>query len=460
MSDAAPDGAPSDPTVPKRRGRVRKRHTVGKVVLASVLVLGLVTGLSMVFLYRHLNGNINVVDVTDQLTNRPAKVDVAGPQEPMNILVMGSDSRDCEGCNIDNLTGGGQRSDTTILFHLSADRKRAYGISIPRDLIVNRPDCKNKDGSTIPGGDGVMWNVAFSVGGPACTIQQVEQITGIPMDHYVVVDFEGFRGMVDAIGGVEVCIPEPIVDPAHNINIAAGTRKLKGDEALNYVRERYVVGNGSDIGRMKRQQAFIASMAHQVVTAGTLARPDHLVGFLNAATKSLTVDQGLGSLVKLASLGNQFKDIGLDNIQFITIPNIPDPSDPNRLVLKQPEARQVWDKITNDESLTKRLSEDVISAGHLPGSGSSSGSGGKGKGRRLRRGRPAGALRRGAVHVTEPSAQPSTETDWERRKRLAEVFGDVLPDTTRDERDDQPSARQESATDAWLREQVPPHHGG
>ncbi|MCW2774488.1 MAG: cell envelope-related transcriptional attenuator [Nocardioides sp.] len=375
MSDPAPDGAEPDASAPKRRGKVRKRHTIGKIVLATVLVMAMVTGLGTIWLYRHLNGNLNVVDVTGQLTNRPDKMEVEGPQEPLNVLVMGSDSRDCAGCNIDNLTGGGQRSDTTILFHLSADRERAYGISIPRDLIVNRPDCKDEDGSTIPGADGVMWNEAFSVGGPACTIQQVEQLTGIPMDHYVVVDFEGFKGMVDAIGGVEVCIPEPIVDPAHGINIEAGTRKIKGAEALNYVRERYVVGNGSDIGRMKRQQAFIASMAHQVVTAGTLARPDHLVGFLNAATKSLTVDDGLGSIVKLAKLGGQFQGIGLDNIQFITIPNIPDPSDPNRLVWKQPEAKNVWDKIAHDEPLTKKLSEDVISAGNVPGSSSSSGSG-------------------------------------------------------------------------------------
>jgi LCP family protein required for cell wall assembly len=376
MSDAAPEGAPPDTSAPKRRGKVRKRHTIGKVVLASVLVMAMATGLGTIWLYRHLNGNLNVVDLTDQLSNRPDKIEVEGPKDPLNVLVMGSDSRDCDGCNIDNLTGGGQRSDTTILLHLSADRQRAYGISIPRDLIVDRPDCKDEDGETIPGADHVMWNEAFSVGGPACTIQQVEQLTGIPMDHYVVVDFEGFRGMVDAIGGVEVCIPDPIVDPAHGINIEAGTRKIQGAEALNYVRERYVVGNGSDTGRMKRQQAFIASMAHQVVTAGTLARPDHLVGFLNAATKSLTVDNGLGSIVKLAKLGGEVQGIGLNNIQFITIPNIPDPADPNRLVWKQPEARSVWQKIARDEPLTKKLSEDVISAGNVPGSPSGSSSGG------------------------------------------------------------------------------------
>ncbi|ABL80309.1 MULTISPECIES: LCP family protein [unclassified Nocardioides] len=375
MSDAVPEHAQPDPGAPKRRGKARKRHTVGKVLLATTLVLVMATGLGTVWLYRHLNGNLSVLDPTAQLSNRPDKVKVEGPKEPLNILVMGSDSRDCAGCNIDNLTGGGQRSDTTILFHLSADRERAYGVSIPRDSMVDRPDCEAEDGKTIPGADNVMWNEAFALGGPACTIQQFEQLTGVRLDHFVVVNFEGFQGMVDAIGGVEVCIPEPIVDPAHGINIAAGTRKIKGKEALNYVRERYVVGNGSDIGRMKRQQAFIGSMAHQVVTAGTLARPDHLVGFLNAATQSLTVDPGLENVWKIAKLGVEFKGIGLDNIQFITIPNIPDPADPNRLVWQEPQADQVWQKLARDEPLTKKLSEGVISAGNLPGSGSTSDSG-------------------------------------------------------------------------------------
>jgi LCP family protein required for cell wall assembly len=371
MSDAELDGTPSEsgastPGGPKRRARPSKRHTVGKVLLATLVALALATGLSVVYLYRHLNGNLEVLDPTDQLSNRPTKL-VEGPKGPENILVMGSDSRDGAGNNIDGKAGSGQRSDTTILLHLSADRKRAYGVSIPRDLLVDRPECTSEDGDSIPGGSQQMWNAAFSLGGPACTIQQFEQLTGIRLDHFVVVDFEGFRGMVDAIGGVEMCIPEDIEDPAHGINIPAGTRKLKGYQALNYVRERYVVGDGSDVGRMKRQQAFIASMAHQVVTAGTLARPDRLIRFLDSATKSLTVDPGLQNLVKIAGLGGQVKGIGLDNIQFITIPIIPDPSDPNRLVWKQPEAGQVWDRLRKDQPLTKRLSSGVISAGNIPG---------------------------------------------------------------------------------------------
>jgi LCP family protein required for cell wall assembly len=296
---------------------------------------------------------------------------VEGPKDPLNILVMGSDARDCDGCNIDNLTGMGERSDTTILLHLSADRTRAYGVSIPRDSMVDRPTCQTEDGEDIPGGTHVMWNEAFSVGGPACTMRQFEQLSGIRLDHFVVVNFEGFKDMVDAIGGVEVCIPEDIVDPAHGINLPAGTRKLEGMQALNYVRERYVVGNGSDIGRMKRQQAFIASMAHQVVSAGTLANPIKVVKFLEAATKSLTLDEQIGSLKKIAQLGYEFRDIGLDKIQFLTIPNMVDPEDANHLVWT-PEAKQVWRKIANDEPLTRRLATDVITAGNVPGSGSSS----------------------------------------------------------------------------------------
>src|SRR6478735_3579702 len=371
MSDAALDGIPSEsgdatPGGPKRRAKPKRRHTVGKVLLATLVALAIATGLSVVYLYRHLNGNIQVLDPTDQLSDRPSKL-IEGPKGPLNILVMGSDSRDGAGNNIDGKAGIGERSDTTILLHLSADRQRAYGVSIPRDLLVDRPECTDADGNSIPGGSGQMWNAAYSLGGPACTIQQFEQLTDIRVDHFVVVDFEGFRGMVDAIGGVEMCIPEDIEDPAHGINIPAGTRKLKGYQALNYVRERYVVGDGSDVGRMKRQQAFIASMAHQVVTAGTLARPDRLIRFLDSATKSLTVDPGLKNLMKLAGLGGQLKDIGLDNIQFITIPIIPDPGDPNRLAWKQPEAGQVWQRLLKDQPLTKRLSSGVISAGNIPG---------------------------------------------------------------------------------------------
>jgi LCP family protein required for cell wall assembly len=356
-----------DDAAPKRRGETKKKHTIGRVLLATCVALALVTGLGVIYLYRHLNGNLTVLDIQKQLTDRPSKHGVSGPQEPLNILVMGSDDRDGAGNNIDGLTGAGQRSDTTILFHLSADRKRAYGISIPRDSLVTRPTCKDEKGDNIAGGTDVMWNEAFNIGGPACTVQQFEHLTHVFVDHFVVVDFAGFESMVDAIGGVPVCIPEPVVDPAHGINIPAGTREIEGREALNYVRARYTLGDGSVISRIKRQQAFVASMAHKVISAGTLARVDRLVRFLNAATKSLTTD--MDSVINIAKIGVGFKSIGLDKIKFITVPIEYDQREAyrGRVDWVQPQTDNLWKLIADDEPLPKRFLNGAITAAHAGG---------------------------------------------------------------------------------------------
>jgi LCP family protein required for cell wall assembly len=367
-NSTADDGAHG----PKRRGRARRTSTVGRVVLISTLALALVTGLGVVYFYRHLNGNLTVLDTDSQLSNRPDKARAEGPQEPLNILVMGSDDRDASGNNIDNQElGSNDRSDTTILMHLSADRERAYGVSIPRDSIIDRPGCKDEDGKQVPGATDVMWNEAFALGGPGCTQQQFEQLTGVFIDHIVVVDFAGFEDMVDAIDGVPVCIPEDIVDPAHGINIPAGTREIEGREALNYVRARYTLGDGSDISRIKRQQAFIAAMAKKVISKDTLARVDRLVGFLNAATQSLTVDEDLENVVKIAKIGVSFQDIGLDKIQFLTVPNayFPEESDFWGRVYWKDSATRLWEQIANDEPLSKSFTGDAISAGSVPGQG-------------------------------------------------------------------------------------------
>lgn len=363
----------------KRRGRTRRTHTVAKVLLSSMLVLGLVTGLGVTFLYRHLNGNLNVQDLDAQLgDDRPEEVEVEGPKKPMNILVMGSDTREGEGNKIDGEAAGPGLSDTTIMIHLSADRQRAYGISIPRDSLVDRPDCIDDEGNTIPGATGAMWNAAFAVGGPACTIRQFEQLTDIRINNYVVVDFNGFRAMVDAIGGVEVCVPQDIDDREHGIVIQAGTREITGKEALAYVRVRHVEGtDGSDLGRIKRQQAFIAAMANKVMSGSILARPDHLIGFLDAATDSLTTD--IENIGRMARIGYEFKDTGLNRIQFITVPWQYAPSDPNR-VEWLPEAEELWEKVRKDAPLGKLRDGAITAADDVTGSGGGQSEGPDGSG--------------------------------------------------------------------------------
>lgn len=410
----------ADPAEPGRSGkhgtRRKTRHTVLHVLGTITVTIALVVGLGAAYLYRDLNSGFHVSNNQDVLTDRPAAVKVQGPGEPINILVMGSDSRDGAN-NIDGGLSRGERSDTTILLHLSADRKRAYGISIPRDSIVDRPECPaSTDFPALPPASYVLWNEAFAYGGSACTMQQFEQLTHIRLDHHVVVDFDGFKNMVDAIGGVRMCIPEDMVDDTYtHTTIKAGkNRLLDGEETRTYVRMRHItnpsgemIGDGSDISRTRRQQAFMGAMVNQAMSAGVLANPIRLRNFLKAVIDSVTVDTGLGDIANLADLALQFKDIGQDDIQFLTIPNYYPPEDPNRVAWLEPEADQIWNAIRNDRPIPERLLTGVIKADGAATGGTS--------------GTPSGRASSGASPSPGPTvdnALPATQYDDPARNGL------------------------------------------
>lgn len=308
--------------------------------------------------YKHFEGNIDTEEFIPG--DRPTE-EVKGP---INVLVMGSDTR--EGANGKGIGGDTPGlSDTTILLHLSANRKFAYGVSLPRDAMVERPSCPRKNGNGTDPGGLTQFNAAYAIGGPACTVKTVEKLTGIRINHFVVVDFVGFKSMVNAINGVTVCVPEEVNDTIGHIQLPAGTYKVTGQQALDYVRVRHDLGaETGDIGRMKRQQTFISAMIKKVVSAGTLANPVRLLKFLDAATNSLTTDPGFANLQQLASLGKSLQHIGLDNIKFITVPWEPWTEDANRVQWK-PEASQLWRLIRRDRQLTAQFGADAVT----PGSG-------------------------------------------------------------------------------------------
>ena len=323
------------------------RRVVLRVIATTLVVLALVTASTVILAYRHLDKQIPEGRKIHHKVKR-----IGGPE--LNILVMGSDSRDGAGNDIDGKTGIGRRSDTTILVHVSADRKTVYGVSLPRDALVTRPDCEGEDGEVVPGGDLQIFNDAFSVGGETCTVAQVEALTGIYVDHYVSVDFNGFKDMVDAVDGVTVCIPEAVDDSEHDIHFDAGTQDLKGQQALNYVRERSQLSPNADIGRMKRQQAFVASMINKVISAETLTKPYRVFKFIEAATRSIVTDPELASLHKMSVMARQLRETRLDDIEFITVPFMEYPPNHNRLIWA-PEADELWKRILADKPLDKRL---------------------------------------------------------------------------------------------------------
>lgn len=344
----------------------RHRRTVLKIILTTQLVLALLTGIAVYVGYNRLDGNIEAGDAIAHMAGE--KPESSGPLEPLNILVMGSDSRDGDGNDIDGLSGGGERSDTTILVHVSANREEAYGISIPRDALVDRPDCI-VDAEKIPGAEDTMFNTAFSVGGQLCTVQTVEAITDIYIDHFITLDFNGFKDMVDAVDGVEVCIPEEVNDPERQIFLDAGTQVLQGDEALDYVRERYRLSATGDIGRMRRQQAFLASMINKVLSAQTLSQPTKVYSFLEAVTSSIKVDEDIDSIPALANLGSQFQNTGLSKIRFVTVPVVDSTTQPGRLEITD-AAKDLWRRIRNDLPLGPNFGDQSISADDSVGTAS------------------------------------------------------------------------------------------
>jgi LCP family protein required for cell wall assembly len=352
-----------------RRHAPRARHAAPRAAWRRVLtalgvtvLLVLAAGSVTAFVaYQRLNGNITKIDITGKLNEKDRPKKLAEPKA-QNILVMGSDKR--KGKNALNVEG--QRSDTTILVHLAADRQSATAVSIPRDTMVPIPECTRDDGTTVAAQPAAMFNSAFSEGGPACTIKTVEELSKIRIDHFVVVDFTGFKDMVDALGGVKVCLPYAVNDPQSHLDLSAGTHTVKGKQALAYVRTRHGLGNGSDLSRIDRQQAFIGSMVSKIKDKGLLLRPDRLYNFLAAATNSLTTDPDLGNLKTMAGLARDLKGLPTKDVTFLTIPNEPWTQDPNRVQLK-PSAESVWRSLRFDQPLPGKGPKPTASASATPG---------------------------------------------------------------------------------------------
>ena len=333
---------------PHRHPLLRRTALVFGVVIAVLLVGG---GVAAFVIYQKLDGNITELDVLNSSvlgTDRPTKVAQSEQaQEPLNILVMGSDTRQGQGGGFgaaDSITGA--RSDTTLLVHLPADRQTATVISIPRDTVVDIPECKTDTG-TYPAHTS-RFNEAFSIGGPGCTIKTVESLTDVYIDHFAVVDFRGFQGMVDALGGVDVCLNEAVYDQKSKLDLPAGVSTVKGEQALAFVRARYI-GNGSDISRIDRQQAFMSSVIEKARSAGTLLNPVKLVPFLDAATKSVTTDPELANLNALRKLAEQVRGIPPKDITFVTTPWVVNPADPNTVLWDTARTDPLWEAIRNDD---------------------------------------------------------------------------------------------------------------
>ncbi|MEE4422350.1 LCP family protein [Streptomyces bugieae] len=348
----------------RRKGPTRRRRalTITLCALVSVVLLG---GAGLGYVYFKLNGNLKGVDINAALGHdRPKNVDDGS----MDILVMGSDSR--AGKNGEyGKDEGGARSDTAMVVHVFKGHKKASVVSIPRDTLISRPDCTTKDGKNVPGEQRAMFNTAFEVGGPACAVKTVESISGIRMDHFIEVDFTGFKRLIDALGGVDITTTKAIDDRNSHLHLRPGHHTLDGEQSLGLVRTRHGVpgGDGSDLGRIQLQQTFLKALMNQVKNVGVLTNPTKLYDVADTATKAITTDTDLNSVSELTGLAKSLGSIGSENIDMVTLPVTYDTANPDRVVPLTRQGKKVWDALRNDRDIPKSAIKG--SAGDQGGTG-------------------------------------------------------------------------------------------
>ncbi|TYB46582.1 LCP family protein [Actinomadura chibensis] len=346
-------GADTEAADAPEKGRRRSRRVLRWTALGAAVVL-LAGGAGAAWLYHDLMGGIEKKNVDDQLgADRPKKLN-----KSLNILLIGSDTREGDNARYGAAAGmSGARSDTAIILHLSPNRDQAVGISFPRDSMVKIPQCRKEKGGTVPAQFGML-NAAFAYAGPTCTWKTLESLTGIHIDHFVQVDFSGFKRMVDALGGVQICVDKPVNDPRAELYLKAGKQTVKGEQALGYVRARYSLGNGSDLERIERQQKFMAAVVDKATSGSVLSDPAKTYKFLKAATKSVTTDDDL-DLSAMRKLADGLKGMSAGQVRFVTVPVERYAPDPNRVQWNQELAKPLFEAVKHDNDLPAEPAKPV-----------------------------------------------------------------------------------------------------
>ncbi|MFZ4894890.1 LCP family protein [Plantibacter sp. Mn2098] len=339
-----------------RRSRVTKRTRRRRIVwwtagsLAVVLIAVIAFAATTYF---RVVGNIS-----ENVVARPGSTSTSqAPTIPnwdgaVNLLIMGSDTRTGQTTgDYGQADESGARSDVMMVLHVSADHKNATLISIPRDTMMAIPQCTKADGTVVDAQSVAQINGALD-NGPFCSLDAIKAFTGLDIDHFIVVDFDAVIGMTDAIGGVDVCVAEDVDDPYSGLQLTAGEHTIQGAQALAFLRTRHGFGDGSDLGRISAQQTFLSSLARKVKSAGTLTNPVALFNLADSATKSITVDEGLGNPAALVGLAGTLAGVDLNRMVLIQLPVEDYLPDPNRVQPIADQSAAIFAALKADQPLT------------------------------------------------------------------------------------------------------------
>lgn len=349
----------------ERSDRGASRLSTAQWVACAATALAIIVALAGYGWYQGLVGNLTTAQVdTDEWDDRPVNVEGV-----MNLLVLGTDARTGE--NADYGDAEGERADTMLIASIDVDSGAATLVNLPRDLVVDLPGCdSDEEHEGMPPQQGMV-SSAMTFGGVGCQWKVVEEITGVHLDHFIMMDFVGFKDMVDAIGGVEMCIPEPVDDPKAQLELDAGLQVLDGEESLGFVRSRYAQGDGSDLSRIDRQQEFMGAMLREVLSSDVMASPVTVTNFLSAVTDSITTDDDL-SVDTMTDLAISMREIDLDQVRFVTVPTEAHPENANRLAMSRPESSELFAAINAGADFTDEHGDEDTQGQHEDGSGDTS----------------------------------------------------------------------------------------
>lgn len=341
------------PVDPVARGRrfAKPKKRIWLRILAIFLSLAVVAGAIGAYSLFHLQQNISTEQLNSSVDEPVAEqpvVDAAA--DPMNILIMGTDTRkgNSQYGTEDDSSGFGS-SDVMILLHLSADLQHATALSLPRDLMAPIPSCKiSGTDSTSPALEYAQLNSALKEAGPGCTVAAIRKLTGLNIDHMMLADFNAVNELSNVIGGVDVCVTNPVDDPNSGLKLPAGVSQVQGAQALAFLRTRESFGDGGDIGRIRAQQSFMASLARKITKDSTLTDVPKLYSIADTITRNLTVDNGLASITEITKLANRLRNVKPENIELLTLPTEPWVQDPNRLQIDDDTAERIFTAIKAD----------------------------------------------------------------------------------------------------------------
>ncbi|WP_347107551.1 LCP family protein [Paenarthrobacter sp. S56] len=355
---AAPGAARhgGDPEGTPRHMNAPKGLPLWLKIVTGVVSVALVAAVAFAaFWFIRLQNNITKAPLSAGDTRDTGDAVVNDKTDRLQILILGSDTRDGKNSQYgtsEDSTGYGH-SDVMMLLDISADNKRVSVMSFPRDLLVDVPQCTDrKTNQTFPARSGVMINEAMAEAGIGCAVDTINKLTGLKVDHFMMADFNAVKELSKAVGGVDVCVSDPVFDPDSGLRLAKGNSQVEGEQALSFLRTRHAFGDGGDLGRIRGQQAFLSSLTRKLKSEGTLGNPQRLLQIADVVTQNLTVDEGLASVPTLLTIGGRLKDIDVSKVAFVSVPTQPAAVDPNRLELVEPQASQLFAALRADLDLT------------------------------------------------------------------------------------------------------------